>query len=227
MGGRRDCVYPDSGHAPCAFWPPDSRPSGWDTTLHATRAARPCAPHWASGSFGALLLAVRPAERAPASTRIAIEIVAKEQDGRPASWRSRLPLVPRHTPAAASRTSPVSSPRGEQPIGESLSSGARVGLYDAHKSRGQQRRGPSRGGYGYRLGAEETLDVDRWRLRLSPQAAADLIALLLRTETALSRERRGGHSRRCGDVLVGALWNPPYDPNPRTPQRRLGPGIGY
>jgi hypothetical protein len=76
--------------------------------------------------------------------------------------------VPRHTPAAASRTSPVRSSGGEAPFGESLSSGACIGLYDAHKSRGQQRRGSSRAGYGYRLRAEETLDVDRWQLRLSP-----------------------------------------------------------
>ena len=57
-----------------------------------------------------------------------IENVAKQQHGRPASWRSRSPLVPRHTPAAASRTSPVRSSGGETPFGESLSSGACVAL---------------------------------------------------------------------------------------------------
>ena len=93
--------------------------------------------------------------------------VAKEQPGRLASWRSRLPLVPRHTPAAASRTSPVRSSGGEAPFGESLCPGACVGLYDAHKSRGQQCRVSSCAGYGCCLGVEETLDVDRWRLRLS------------------------------------------------------------
>ena len=51
---------------------------------------------------------------------------------------------------------------------------------------------------------------------------AHSIALLLRTETALSRERRGGHSRRGGDVVVGALWNPPYDRNPRITRRNVG-----
>jgi len=78
----------------------------------------------------------RPVGCAPASA-----FVAKQQHGRPALWRSRPPLVPRHTPAAASRTSPVRSSGGEAPFDKSLSSGACVGLYDAHKSRSRSAAG--------------------------------------------------------------------------------------
>jgi len=126
----------------------------------------------------------RPAARGEITER-----VAKEQPGRLASWRSRLPLVPRHTPAAASRTSPVRSSGGEAPFGESLCPGACVGLYDAHKSRGQQCRVSSCAGYGCCLGAEETLDVDRWRLRLSSRSATGSTArsAAARREIALSR----------------------------------------
>lgn len=112
--------------------------------------------------------------------------------------------MPRHTPAAASRTSPVRSPGGEAPFAESLSSGACVGLYDEHKSRGQRRRGSSHADYGYRLGAEETLDVDRWRLRLSS---------IRERGSRLDLARNAGRLRRFDGVLLLALQGEARSPN--------------
>ena len=80
------------------------------------------------------------------------------------------------------------------------------------------KRQPIRGRWYFRFDGS-CLRVVRRSKRLR---RAHSIALLLRTETALSRERRGGHSRRGGDVVVGALWNPPYDRNPRITRRNVG-----
>ena len=110
--------------------------------------------------------------------------------------------MPRHRPAAASRT----SRRGKARFGEFLSPGVCVGLYDAHKSGGRQGRRSSRADHGYRLSGEEQLEVDLMAVACLVQLASHLSAGASYCSPRQSETACPGF-RACG-TGTGARWMP-------------------